>query len=83
VLDVLLVKKMDEMKMVCLMRGARMKMRGARKDDHYLVALVDHYYVDALPLLTPSYFITNFLYINFFFSMRNKKGALINKRPFL
>jgi hypothetical protein len=79
VLDVLLLMKMDEMQAFFPMKDAKLKMKDARKDDHYLVALVDHYYVDALPLLL----LNNFPYFNFILIEKNKKGALINKRPFL
>jgi predicted metalloendopeptidase len=36
----------------CPMTDALMKM-DAMKDDRSMAALVDHYYVDALPLLSP------------------------------
>jgi hypothetical protein len=38
----------------CPMTDALMKMKmDAMKDDRSMAALVDHYYVDALPLLSP------------------------------
>jgi hypothetical protein len=38
----------------CPMTNALMKMKmDAMKDDRSMAALVDHYYVDALPLLSP------------------------------
>ena len=36
------------------MKDAKMKMKmDAMKDERSMAALVDHYYVDALPLLSP------------------------------
>jgi hypothetical protein len=48
--------RMDALSLVvmraCPMTDAPMKM-DAKKDDRSMAALVDHYYVDALPLLSP------------------------------
>jgi hypothetical protein len=50
--------RMDALSLVvmraCPMTDALMKMKmDAMKDDRSMAALVDHYYVDALPLLSP------------------------------